>query len=297
MKSQANLTYIRHTRHTNHSTKDNPKRRGRVSPLPFNDNIIKQNKGEKMKALITGASSGIGRDMARYLSKLGYDLVIVARSQDKLEELKNELKTEVKIEVLDISKIENCYKLFYNNQNIDLLINNAGFGDFGKFDKTDLEKELSMMDTNIKALHILTKLYLIEMKNKNSGHILNVASIAGFMSGPLMATYYATKNYVVTLSKAINKELEKDGSNVKVSVLCPGPVKTNFDNVANVKFSLNGLSSEYVAKYAIDQMLKNKKVIIPGKLMKLIYFGNKFAPSSIQLEMAYNSQTHKTKKS
>ena len=223
-----------------------------------------------MKALITGASSGIGRDMARYLSKIGYDLVIVARNQNLLEELKNELKTNVKIECMDLSQTENCKKLFENNPDIDILINNAGFGDFGKFTETNLEKELSMIDTNIKSIHILSKLYLTQMKQKNSGRILNVASIAGFMSGPLMATYYATKNYVVSLSKAINKELKKDGSKVTVSVLCPGPVNTNFNNVANVRFNLKGLSSEYVAKYAIDQMLKNKKVIIPGKMMMLI---------------------------
>lgn len=248
-----------------------------------------------MKALITGASSGIGRDMARYLSSLGYDLIIVARRENLLQELKNSLKTNVEVVSLDISNTENCQKLFESHKDIDLLINNAGFGDFGKFDETDLNKELSMIDTNIKSLHILTKLYLQEMKQKNSGKILNVASIAGFMSGPLMATYYATKNYVVALSKAINKELEKDNSNVTVSVLCPGPVNTNFDNVANVKFSLKGLSSEYVAKYAIDKMLKGKKLIIPGKMMKVIYFGNKIAPSKISLEIAYNSQSRKQK--
>ena len=248
-----------------------------------------------MKALITGASSGIGRDMARYLSSLGYDLIIVARRENLLQELKNSLKTNVEVVSLDISNTENCQKLFESHKDIDLLINNAGFGDFGKFDETDLNKELSMIDTNIKSLHILTKLYLQEMKQKNSGKILNVASIAGFMSGPLMATYYATKNYVVALSKAINKELEKDNSNVTVSVLCPGPVNTNFDNVANVKFSLKGLSSEYVAKYAIDKMLKGKKLIIPGKMMKVIYFGNKIVPSKISLEIAYNSQSRKQK--
>lgn len=223
----------------------------------------------------------------------GYDLVIVARRKDLLEELKADLKTEVKIEVLDISNEENCIQLFEENRNIDILINNAGFGDFGAFDKTDLHKELSMIDTNVKATHILTKLYLTEMKKKNCGHILNVASIAGFMSGPLMATYYATKNYVVSLSKAINKELQKAGSKVHVSVLCPGPVNTNFNNVANVRFSLKGLSSEYVAKYAIDKMLKNKKVIIPGNMMKLIYLGNKISPSCISLEIAYHSQKRK----
>lgn len=248
-----------------------------------------------MKALITGASSGIGRDMARYLSKLGYDLIIVARRKELLEELKKDLNTNVEVVCLDISYEENCKKLFEQYKDIDILINNAGFGDFGKFDETDLEKELSMIDTNIKSLHILTKMYLKEMKNKNSGYILNVASIAGFMSGPLMATYYATKNYVVALSKAISKELKKDKSNVKISVLCPGPVNTNFDNVANVKFSLKGLSSEYVARYAIDKMLKGKEVIIPGKIMKMIYIGNKLSPSSISLEIAYHSQSRKQK--
>lgn len=246
-----------------------------------------------MKALITGASSGIGRDMARYLSKIGYDLVIVARNQNLLEELKNELKTNVKIECMDLSQTENCQKLYENNPDIDILINNAGFGDFGKFTQTDLTKELSMIDTNIKSLHILSKLYLTQMKKKNSGRILNVASIAGFMSGPLMATYYATKNYVVSLSKAIDKELKKDGSKVTVSVLCPGPVNTNFNNVANVRFNLKGLSSEYVAQYAIDQMFKNKKVIIPGKMMKLIYIGNKISPTCLSLEIAYHSQKRK----
>lgn len=212
-----------------------------------------------------------------------------------LEELKNDLSTNVKIECLDVSKQENCQKLFEENKDIDILINNAGFGEFGAFDETDLNKELSMIDTNIKALHTLTKLYLTEMKKRNRGYILNVASIAGFMSGPLMATYYATKNYVVSLSKAIDKELKKDKSNVKISVLCPGPVNTNFDNVANVRFSLKGLSSEYVAKYAIDQMLKNKMVIIPGKMMKFIYLGNKLSPSCLSLEIAYHSQKRKQK--
>lgn len=247
-----------------------------------------------MKALITGASSGIGRDMARYLAKLGYDLVIVARRKDLLEQLKNDLATNVKIECMDLASSENCLQLFEENKDIDILINNAGFGDFGAFDETDLNKELSMIDTNIKAMHILSKLYLTEMKKKNHGKILNVASIAGFMSGPLMATYYATKNYVVSLSKAIDKELKKAGSSVTVSVLCPGPVNTNFDNIANVHFSLKGLSSEYVAQYAIDQMLKNKKVIIPGKMMKLIYIGNKLSPTCLSLEIAYHSQKRKS---
>ena len=146
-----------------------------------------------MKALITGASSGIGRDMARELSKRGYDLILVARDLERLNEVKEELKTNVEVVAMDISKVENCKKLYEEYKGIDILINNAGFGDCGYFTKTKLEKEISMIETNIVAYHVLTKLYLQDMKEKNSGKILNVASIAGFMPGPLMATYYATK--------------------------------------------------------------------------------------------------------
>lgn len=246
-----------------------------------------------MKALVTGASSGIGRDMARVLSEKGYDLVIVARRVELLEELKNELKTNVEIVNLDISKRENCEKLFEEHKDIDLLINNAGFGLFGKFYETDLDKEISMINTNIEAVHILTKLYAAEMKKRDSGKILNVASIAGFMTGPLMATYYATKNYVVALSRAVNKELKKDKSKVRVSILCPGPVRTNFNSVAGVKFELSSLSSEYVAKYAINKVLKGKEVIVPGLLIKLTKFLNKILPSSIMIEAAYHTQKSK----
>lgn len=247
-----------------------------------------------MKALITGASSGIGRDMARYLSKLGYDLVIVARRQELLEELKNELKTDVKIECVDVSNKENCEALFERNKDIDILINNAGFGKFGVFNDIDLEQEINMINTNIVSIQVLTKLYLQEMKKKNKGHILNVASIAGLLpGGPLMATYYATKSYVVSLTRAIRKELEIEKSNVNVSVLCPGPVKTNFNNVANVKFSLDGLSSEYVAKYAIDKMLKNKGTIIPGVAIKTLNFIKRIIPTNLLLYGTYYQQRRK----
>lgn len=248
-----------------------------------------------MKALVTGASSGIGRDMARYLSSLGYDLVIVARRESLLEELKKDLITNVEIEVLDVSQKENCEKLFENHKDIDLLINNAGFGAFGEFTEIDLEKEILLIDTNIKAMHILTKLYSKNMKEKNNGKILNVASIAGFMTGPLMASYYASKNYVVELSCAINKELKKAKSNVRISILCPGPVNTNFNNVAGVRFSVKSLSSEYVAKYAIDQTLKGKEIIIPGIGIKILYGLNKLSPRCISTELAYHTQKSKKK--
>ena len=246
-----------------------------------------------MRALITGASSGIGRDMARYLSKLGYDLVIVARNREQLEQLKTELKTNVEIIAMDLSKKDNCYKLHEQVPNINILINNAGFGEFGEFIETNLEKEIALINTNITALHILTKLYLKDMVNVNRGYILNVASIAGFMPGPLMATYYASKNYVVSLTRAIKKELKKMKSDVKVSLLCPGPVNTNFNKVANVNFKVKGLSSEYVAKYAIDNTLKNKFIIIPGLSIKLTKFFAKILPTEILEEFCYHIQESK----
>ena len=249
-----------------------------------------------MKALITGASSGIGRDIARYLSTLGYDLVIVARRKENLEILKKELNTNVEIVCLDVSEKENCIKLFDEHKDIDILVNNAGFGLFGHFDSTDLQKELSMIDTNIVAVHILTKLYVQEMEKRDSGYILNVASIAGFMSGPLMATYYATKNYVVSLSRAIRKELKKEKSNVKISVLCPGPVKTEFNDVAGVRFCIRGVTSKYVAKYAIDKMLKGKEIILPSFTIKCVKFLSKISPDNLVTEISYHTQKSKDKK-
>ena len=246
-----------------------------------------------MKALVTGASSGIGRDIARELSKKGYDLVLVARDLDKLNEVKAELKTNVEVVCMDISKVENCKQIHEKYKDIDILVNNAGFGDCGYFTKTKLEKEISMIETNIVAYHTLTKLYLQDMKEKDKGIILNVASIAGFMPGPLMATYYATKNYVVRLSEAIREELRREKSKVQISILCPGPVNTNFNKVADVQFALKGLSSEYVAKYTVDKLLKGKFYIIPGWKIKLAKIGSKIAPTNLVTKISYNMQRRK----
>lgn len=246
-----------------------------------------------MRALITGASSGIGRDIARELSKRGYDLVIVARNKEKLEELKNDLTTKVEIIEMDLTLEENCKKLQEQAKDIDILVNNAGLGEFGKFTETDLKKELTIIKTNITALHMLTKLYLQDMTKKNSGRILNIASIAGFMPGPLMATYYASKAYVVRLSEAIREELNKQNSKVKISLLCPGPVKTNFNNVANVKFEIKSLTSEYVAKYTVDKMLKNKFYIVPGFTIKLAKFFSKITPTVVLAKCSYHMQRKK----
>lgn len=246
-----------------------------------------------MRALITGASSGIGRDIAINLSKKGYDLILVARDLEKLNEVKAKLHTNVEVVSMDVSKAENCKELHEKYQDIDILVNNAGFGDCGYFTKTSLDKELKMIDTNIVAYHVLTKLYLQDMKQRNSGKILNVASIAGFMPGPLMATYYSTKAYVVRLSEAIKEELRREKSNVQISILCPGPVNTNFNKVADVQFALKGLSSEYVAKYTIDKLFKGKFYIVPGWKIKLARFGSKIAPNNLVAKICYNMQRRK----
>lgn len=250
-----------------------------------------------MKALITGASSGIGRDMARVLSEKGYDLVLVARDSKKLNELKNEIKTNVDIISMDLESVDNCKKLYeqLKDKNIDILINNAGFGDIGAFRKTDMNKELSMIDLNVKTVHILTKLFLNDFVKRDSGHILNVSSASAFQPGPLMATYYSTKCYVYHLTLAIYEELRQMKSNVKISCLCPGPVNTNFNKVANCEFKVKSLSSEYVAKYAINKMLKNKLLIIPSFNIKLLYIFGRFVPNKLKLKITYNIQYRKAK--
>ena len=246
-----------------------------------------------MKILITGASSGIGRSMAYYLNSLGHDLVLVARNVDKLNSIKNDLGDKVKVISLDLSNSANCYKLHDMVKDVDVFINNAGFGLFGEFKDIELDKELEMIDVNVRALHILTKLYLKDMMDKDSGKILNVASIAGFMPGPLLNTYYATKNYVLRFSQGLIEELRMSKSNVSVHVLCPGPVRTNFDNVAGVKFSLKGLNSDYVAKYAVDCMFRNKFIIVPGFFIKIIRILSYIVPDSLLVRFVYMSQSKK----
>lgn len=248
-----------------------------------------------MKALITGASSGIGADMARVLSDMGIDLILVARRKTRLAKLKSELKTDVEIIPMDISSTFNCMDLYnqVKDKNIDILINNAGFGVFGEFTETSLDKELDMIDTNIKGVHILTKLFLNDFTKLNRGYILNVASSAAFQAGPLMATYYASKAYVLRLSEAIYEELRQIKSNIGISVLCPGPVDTEFNKVAKVNFAVKSLDSRIVAEYAIKQMFKKKLIIIPGTTMKLCYYGTKIIPKKLLLKIDYKIQTKK----
>lgn len=244
-----------------------------------------------MKALVTGASSGLGKEMAIYLSKQGIDLVLVAREKDKLEEVQKQIQTKSEVICVDLSDAQNCIDLYKKVGDIDILINNAGFGTTGSFTETDFITELNMINTNICAVHTLTKLYLHEMKKKNSGYILNVSSIAGFLPGPHMATYHASKAYVLKLTQSIYEEIKQQGYDIKVSTLCPGPIQTPFIEKANVKFKTKLMTAEYVAKYAIDNMFKGKYMILPGGNNKVIRFLSKIVPDKIIGKIVYNMES------
>ena len=252
-----------------------------------------------MKALITGATSGIGLDMARYLATKGYELILVARNKENLEIIQEKLPTKVTIVVADLSDEQKVKEvsLIARQENIDILINNAGFGDFGYLTDTDLSKDLNMINTNIKAVHILTKSIVKDLEKKDTDtYVLNVASSAGLQpGGPLMSTYYATKAYVRSLTESLYYEEKKKKTKVHVSVLCPGPVDTNFNNVAGVHFSVKPLKSTYVAKYAIDKMFENKMLIIPGSGMRLAKFMSRFVSDKFLLRIASNVQKNKKK--
>jgi len=222
-------------------------------------------------ALITGASSGIGMDFARLLSREGYELFLVARSETKLRALAIELGN-AKVIVADLVSPDAPQRIFDASGGVDVLINNAGFGVMGPFAEMDLRKDLEMILVNVTALTHLTRLFLPPMLARKSGHVMNVASTAAFLPGPLMAIYYATKAYVLSLSEAIADELR--GTGVTVTALCPGPTATGFAEVAGMEksrlFSLmRPMSSEAVARYGLRAMQHGKRVAIPGIANKL----------------------------
>ena len=246
-----------------------------------------------MKALITGASSGIGLEMAKYLSSLGHELILVANNEKKLNDVKEAMPTDTKVYCYDLSVIDNCFLLYdkVKDEKIDIVINNAGYGIFGDYEMDNIDREMNMIDLNVKCLHILTKLFV---NNKNTKYIMNVASSAGLMrGGPLMSGYYATKSYVCSYSFALYEELRRRGVDKHISVLCPGPVNTNFNKVANVKFNIKSLEAPEVAKYAIDKMFKNKLLIIPGATVRMGVFFSRFLPLKALLKITYNIQDKK----
>ena len=247
-------------------------------------------------ALVTGASSGIGAEIAKRLDSLGFRVILTARRADRLEALASELENPAEIITADLSKREDCFRLYEQtkNMNVSVLVNNAGFGVIGDFEETDLDRELSLIDVNCSAVHILTKLFLRDFVRKDRGYILNVGSSAGLMpGGPLMSAYYASKAYVVSLTRGISEELRAKGSRVSISVLCPGPVETEFNDVANCDFAVKGISAEYCAEYALKGLFSRKTVIVPGLGMRLGAASVRLAPDRLVLRAARKMQSKK----
>ena len=250
-----------------------------------------------MKALITGASSGLGESFSHILHNKGYELILVARRIEKLEKLKEVFGDNTIIIKADLSDSKQVFSLYeeIKNEDIEIVINNAGFGKLGNFDEIELSDEISMINTNITAVHILTKLFIKDFIKKDHGYILNVASIASFLASPYFCTYYATKAYVKTLTESIRGELKDRKSNVYIGVLCPGPIATGFDVVANASTSLKGASADYVANYAINKMFKKKLIILPKISVKLAVFFSKFLPRKLLIFTTGLSQKKKLK--
>lgn len=255
----------------------------------------------KKTALITGASGGLGLSFVNLFASDGYDLVLVARNGARLEEIKKDIEEKYGIKVTVIAKDlcspdgpQEVYEATQNEGiNINVLVNNAGFGDFGEFYKSDISKQIRMLDLNCKALMHLCHLYLPKMIEQKSGNILNVDSIAAFQPGPLMSVYYATKAFVLSFSQALTRELK--GTGVKVTALCPGPIRTNFDNAADLGESglfknLKVWDPDTVAQFGYKNMKKGKSLCVCGFLNKIIVFANRFAPRSLVRNMVYNIQ-------
>lgn len=237
-----------------------------------------------MKALVTGASSGIGKEIALYLNSLGYDLYVVARNKKKLDKIYNCCKGNITTIELDLSIENNCYKLYeeLKDEDIDIVVNNAGFGEAGDFIETSLDKELEMINVNIRAYHILMKKFLKDFVKRDYGRILNVASMSGFFPGVYMAGYNATKSYIVSLTLGVYEELKKMESNVRVSLFCSGPVKTNFNKRAHVHFNIGSIDAKVAAKIAVDGMFSKRLVIMPNN-MKFNYVLTKVMPIRLVL--------------
>ncbi len=247
-----------------------------------------------MKALITGATSGIGKSIAEKLSNRGWELILTGRNEDMLKAMQERLG-KCEIIAADLSQKSEVLKVydFCKDKNVDMLVNNAGFGVFGRLAETDLDKELDMINVNIRAVHILMKLFLRDFRKRDRGMILNVASVAGFLTGPLMAAYYASKSYVIKLSHAAAEELRREGSRVKISVFCPGPVDTDFNDRAGVSFSMKPISADFAAEYAIKSALSGKLTAIPGVFTALGAFGARFLPNKLIAALVCEMQERK----
>jgi short-subunit dehydrogenase len=250
----------------------------------------------KRTALITGASSGIGLELAKIFAREGNDLVLIARNGSKLQELKNSLEKEFSIKAYiiskDLSKIDSAQEVYDEVKNksivIDYLINNAGFGDFGMFTETNWNKEEEMIQLNITTLTQFTKLFLKDMVLQKKGKIMNVASTAAFQPGPTMAVYYATKAYVLHFSEAIDNEVRDKG--VTVTSLCPGATESGFQDAADMQESklVKGRklpTSKEVAEYGFKAMMKGKRVAIHGLLNYIMANSIRFTPRTLAVKV------------
>lgn len=247
-------------------------------------------------AVITGASSGIGTEFARRLAKEGYPLVLVARRKDRLEQLAASLKTECVVITADLSDMEECRRVMreLDSKEIEVFINNAGFGYCGETLNIETQTELDMIDVNVKAMHLLAKLALERMVKKDKGYVLNVASSAGLLpAGPYMSAYYATKAYVTSFTRGVAEELRRKKSHVYIGCLCPGPVDTEFNRVANVEFALRGISAYDCANYAVTQMFRKKVTIVPAFQMKALVVLSRFIPTKLYVRIAAKQQRKK----
>ena len=248
-------------------------------------------------ALITGASSGIGKEFARRYAEKGYRLILTARRESVLQRFGEKLSTDVVIIPADLSDEKQCFELLekLKDEDIDVFINNAGFGLAGSFLTTDIEREVNMIKVNDIAMHIMFKGILQKMDARGSGTILNVASSAGlFPGGPYMAGYYASKAYVVSLTRAVVQELKEKGSNVHVCALCPGPVDTDFNRNADVVFSLKGISASQCVSECLKEMDRKKIIIVPSVMMKAAVSLSKLAPAGLMTAMTGHQQKKKT---
>ena len=247
-----------------------------------------------MLAVVTGASSGIGREIARELSSSGYEVVLVGRNEGELRKTAALLQGPSQIRTMDLTRKEERDSLIEEFASADILVNNAGFGIFGEFLENDEESAEKLVETNVIALQHLTCAFLRNMVAKDEGRILNVASIAGFLPGPLMASYYASKAYVVRLSEAIREELRARKSKATISILCPGPVDTSFSERAGVRFALKGMTPGKVASYAVPRFLKGRFYLFPDWRTRAIRPFLHLFPSSLLAKIAMRIQRKKS---
>ena len=254
----------------------------------------------KKTVWITGASSGIGQEFARQYARLGFRLILTARRKDRLdalaEELQNRYHVPCRVLPADLERDVDCEALctVLAAERIDLFINNAGFGTCGCFLDTDPEKELSMLRVNVLAMHRLFKFVLKKMDRQGSGTILNVASSAGLLpGGPYMAGYYASKAYVVSLTRGVARELQELHSPVYVCALCPGPVDTEFNDRAGVVFALRGITPEFCVQEAMHGMMHRRTIIVPSAFMRACTTAQKLLPASLLMPIVARQQKKK----